>query len=203
MTGMPVALAPLFWSTLALAVALGVVSVSLVVQIVRGHISVTVPWGRGTVAVTERTVEIRAPRHRVVDALKSAARGRGQTDEQGEETRVLEEEDGLVVNESLTRSRYGLVHAVELVRIEPHRVAYRHLNGPLPGTEEEFILEDTQDGTSVRYRGTIPVSFWGLGRRVARRLIIPEYDRLIALHLDALRQTCESRAARAEERGSR
>lgn len=202
MTHLPLGLSPLFWTTLALAVVLGFVAATLVIQIVRGHISVTVPWGRGTVAIPERAVEIRAPRHMIVDALRSAARGRGQPQGRGEETHVLDEEGDLVANESVTRSRYGLVHAAELVRIETHRVAYRHLQGPLPGTEEEFILEDTGVGTSVRYRGVIPVSFWGLGRMVARLLIVPEYDRLIAVHLASLRETCESRAARAEGRGS-
>ncbi len=197
-----IAVSPLFWSTLALAVVLGAVTVALVVEIVRGHVSVTVPWGRRWVGLAERTVEIGAPRGVVAETLLRAARGETPPLFRGERTEVLDAEDGLVVNTSLTASRYGLVRAVEMVRVGPDRVTYLHLSGPLPGTEEEFALRDSEAGTTVTYRGRIPVSFWALGRLVARALIVPEYERLIAVHMEALRRTCEARARRRPGAGA-
>ena len=106
-------------------------------------------------------------------------------------------EDGgdLVVNESLTDSRFGLVRAREAVRFHPDgRVTYRHLAGPLPGTEEAFEVRAADGGTELTYRGQIPVDFWALGRVVARWLILPEYERLLDAHIAALVRTSETRA---------
>jgi hypothetical protein len=192
---------PLAWSTLGLSVLVVVITVVLIARVTRGHVSVSIPWGRTSLPLAERTLQILAPRDLAVATLRSAARGTSAPVRSGEWTVVLDEEGGLIVNASLTRSRYGGVRAIELVRVEAERVRYRHLGGPLPGTEEEFLLTEEGGHTTVSYRGNVPVSFWGLGRLVARVLILPEYNRLVALHMDVLKRSCEVRAARARSRG--
>jgi hypothetical protein len=197
-----VGLSSLFWSTLGLAVVLSGVTVALLLEIVRGHVAVRIPWGRRFYPLEERLQEIDAPRSVVVDLLRAAARGATPGLTREERCSVVDEQDGLIVNESITPSVYGPVEAMELVRVEPDRVTYRHLSGPLPGTEEEFVLGETDGRTTVTYRGRIPISFWGLGGLVAKALVLPEYNRLIGVHMDALKRTAEGRAGRRRREGS-
>jgi hypothetical protein len=194
-----VAASPLLWSTIALAAILAAVAAVIIVQIAQGRISVAVPWGRRDVPLRERQVRIAAPRDLVRDVLTSAARGRTPSLESGERTEVVDGQDGLILNRSLTRSKFGLVQAMELVRVTEERVAYLHVAGPLPGTSEDFRLEQVNGETLLGYRGRIPVSFWALGRAVARLLIVPEYERLLDRHIAALKSTCEELAARGRQ----
>lgn len=189
----------MLWSTIALAAILAVVTAVIIVQVARGRISVTVPWGRRDVPLRERHVSIAAPRDVVRDVLTSAARGRTPSLESGERTEVVDEQDGMILNRLLTRSKFGLVQAMELVRVTEERVAYLHVAGPLPGTSEEFRLEQADGETLLGYRGCVPVSFWGLGRVVARLLIVPEYERLLDRHIAALKSTCEELASRGRQ----
>jgi hypothetical protein len=184
------------WSTILLVVILGAVAAAMVVQVALGRISVTIPWGGRDVPLRDRNVRIAAPPGLVRDALTAAARGRAPPLEPGERIEVVDEEEGLILNRSSTRSRFGLVHAMELVRVAADRVTYLRVAGPLPGTTEEFLLENVGCETALGYRGRIPISFWGLGRAVARALIVPEYERLLDVHIAALKSTCEERAAR-------
>jgi hypothetical protein len=47
-------------------------------------------------------------------------------------------------------------------------VGFRHLGGPVPHAVEEFVLEETDSGTVLRYSGEIGIDFFILGRIAAR-----------------------------------
>ncbi len=169
------------------------VAAILTVGIARGRITMELGWGRSTLPLRDRRLSIQASPEVVEGLLWEAARGKVPGLTKRERTTVLEEGGDLVVNESLTDSRFGLVRSREAVRFHSGgRVTYRHLSGPLPGTEEVFELRPVQGGTELSYRGRIPVDFWALGRVVARWLILPEYERLLDIHLAALAKTSES-----------
>ncbi|MGH2654102.1 MAG: hypothetical protein ACRDHV_07105 [Actinomycetota bacterium] len=194
----PVAVSPAWWGSLAaVSAVLLAVAVILVVGIARGRITMELGWGRSWLPLRERRVPIEAPPEIVIGVLREAARGTIPGITARERTVVLEESGDLVVNESVNDSRFGGVRAREAVRFDPHgRVTYRHLSGPLPGTEERFDVRNTDLGSELAYQGRIAVDFWGLGRVVARVLILPEYERLLDLHIAALTGTCETRARR-------
>lgn len=152
-------------------------------------------WGRSRLRLRDRGVTIAAPPEVVLHLLRQAARGEVPGVTQRERTEVIEAEGDLIVNESLNDSRFGMVRTREAVRFHPDgRVTYRHLAGPLPGTEEAFQVQPADGGSSLTYQGTIPVDFWALGRLIARLLILPEYERLLDEHLGALTKTAEARA---------
>lgn len=190
-----------WWGPLVVVSAiLLAVAVILTVGIARGRISMELRWGTSWIPLRERSVRVEAPPDVVLDLLREAARGNVPGMTKRERTTVLEESGELVLNESLNDSRFGMVRAREAVRFHPDgRVTYRHLTGPLPGTEETFTVRAADEGTDLAYRGRIPVDFWGLGRIVARALIVPEYERLLDVHIAALARTCRARARR--ERG--
>jgi hypothetical protein len=194
----PLAVSAVWWgSLLAVSVMLLAVAVVLTLGIARGRISMELGWGTSWMSLRERRIPIEAPPEVVVGVLREAARGTVPGITHRERTLVLEESGDLVVNESENDSRFGMVRAREAVRFHPEgRVSYRHLSGPLPGTEESFMVRGVDEGTELTYRGRIPVDFWGLGRLVARWLILPEYERLLDAHLAALTKTCQARARR-------
>jgi hypothetical protein len=178
----------------SLLVAVGAVLVS---GIARGRITMELGWGRSRVSLRDRRVEIAAPPVLVLELLRQAAMGEVPGISKRERTEVIEADGDLIVNESLNDSRFGMVRAREAVRFHPDgRVTYRHLAGPLPGTEEAFEVSPADGGSVLTYRGSIPVDFWALGRLVARLLILPEYERLLDEHLAALTKTAEARAGR-------
>lgn len=182
---------------LGVSVLLLAVAVILTVGIARGRITMELGWGRSWMSLRERQVPIAAPPEVLIHLLRQAARGEVPGISKRDRTAVLEESGDLVVNESLNDSRFGLVRAREAVRFHPDgRVTYRHLAGPLPGTEETFKVRASNGGAELLYRGRIPVDFWALGRLVARSLILPEYERLLDVHIAALRKTCDARARR-------
>lgn len=192
------AVSPVWWgSLLGVSLLLVAVAAVLIVGIARGRITMELGWGRNRMGLRDRRVEIAAPPELVLDLLREAAGGEVPGISKREGTDVIEADGGLIVNESLNDSRFGLVRAREAVRFHPDgRVTYRHLSGPLPGTEEEFGVHADDAGTRLTYRGSIPVDFWALGRLVARLLILPEYERLLDRHLEALSKTAELRARR-------
>jgi hypothetical protein len=195
---MVIAVSAAWWgSLLGVSLALALVAGVLIVGIARGRITMELGWGRSGVALRDRRVRIAAPPEVVLDLLRRAARGYVPGITKRERTEVIEAEGDLIVNESLNDSRFGMVRAREAVRFHPDgRVTYRHLAGPLPGTEEAFEVRPADGGTALTYRGRIPVDFWGLGRLVARLLILPEYERLLDRHLEALAKSAEVRARR-------
>jgi hypothetical protein len=194
----PLAVSAVWWgSLLAVSVVLVAVAVVLTLGIARGRISMELGWGTSWMPLRERRISIEAPPEVVLGVLREAARGTVPGITPRERTVILEESRDLVVNESVNDSRFGMVRAREAVRFHPDgRVSYRHLSGPLPGTEESFTARAADEGTELTYRGRIPVDFWGLGRLVARWLILPEYERLLEAHIFALTRTCRARARR-------
>ena len=193
---MILAVSPAWWGSLvAVSLVLLGVAVVLIVGIAHGRITMELGWGTSWMSLRNRRVPIAAPPEIVFDVLREAARGTIPGITARERTVVLEDSGDLVVNESVNDSRFGRVRAREAVRFHPGgRVTYRHLSGPLPGTEESIEVRAADDGSELRYQGRIPIDFWALGRLVARALILPEYERLLDLHIAALAKTCETRA---------
>lgn len=150
------------------------------------------------VRLREQAVFINAPRELVFQVL--SAMGRGRLPGSGDEgARVLERRaEGHLVVEFRTRAGRKLWRTVEEVRLfPPERVTFRHLEGPLDHSAEEFILEAQEEGTLLRYRGEFEYRLPVLGPLLSYLYIRPRYNAVIREHMERIKEAAEARAARS------
>jgi hypothetical protein len=118
--------------------------------------------------------------------------------------RVLERGGDMVLAEHFTPVRGGLVATtVETVRFSrPERVSFRLVRGPVPLVEEEFLLQEHDGATTLRYHGELAADLWALGRWwggvVGRR-----WDAAVAASLAGVGAEAERRAGAASRSGRR
>lgn len=152
------------------------------------------------VRLTDRYITIDAPRPLVFQMLGAFGRGHLPGDE-GESSKVLERDGDRLTVEFFTldgKRRYRTVEEVNL--FPPERITFRHLEGPLHHSSEEFLLEEVAGGTRLSYRGDIQCRMaWmpGMGWLVGRFYVKPKYDRVIRQHMDRLKIAAQARAARS------
>jgi hypothetical protein len=75
----------------------------------------------------------------------------------------------------------------------PQRVDFRVVRGPVPHVVESFLLEPSERGTRLTWRGELGTDFWVAGAwwggRVAR-----QWDRAVRSSLAAITAEAERRA---------
>ena len=158
------------------------------------------PEGNMKVHLANQNITIAAPRPLVFQMLSAFGRGHLPGDD-GESSRVLEREGDRLTVEFFTkegRRRYRTVEEVTL--FPPERIAFRHLEGPLHHSSEEFLLAEVADETELSYRGDIQCRMaWlpGVGWLIARFYVRPKYDRVIRRHMERLKMAAQARAARS------
>ena len=79
---------------------------------------------------------------------------------------------------------------------------FRHLTGPVPHAVEEFVLEEMNGVTELRYSGELGIDFFILGRIAGRHWVRSQWERVVSAHMDDVRQRAETRAARRVARGT-
>src|SRR6266545_2291825 len=173
----------------ALAAAAGVY-----VGTVTGRLTVDLGWGRSRRPLGPLTVTIAAPRELVFDVIAAPYLGRTPTAMAGK-LRVLERGADMVLAEHYTPVGSGLVATtVETVRFtRPERVSFRLVRGPVPYVVEEFLLQEQDGATTLRYHGELAADLWALGRWwggvVGRR-----WDAAVAASLAGVGAEAERRA---------
>lgn len=133
-----------------------------------------------------QTVHVAAPRELTFEVVAAAGKKIGDTD------------NGIVV-EFETRWGGRSIKTVEEVRLRPpDSIAYRWLEGPLDGVEEEIRFEQHPSReTSMTYSGTFEVPGDIAGWLRAMLVVRPIFDRLVADHLEQGKQMAEKRAGRS------
>lgn len=165
------------------------------VGVVTGRVTVDLGWGRSRRPLGPLVVTIAAPRELVFDVIAAPYLGRTPAALAGK-LRVLERGGDMVLAEHYTPVRGGLVATtVETVRFtRPERVSFRLVRGPVPYVEEEFLLQEQDGTTMLRYHGELAADLWALGRWwgevVGRR-----WDAAVAASLAAVGTEAERRAA--------
>jgi hypothetical protein len=165
------------------------------VGVVTGRVTVDLGWGRSRRPLGPLVVTIAAPRELVFDVIAAPYLGRTPAALAGR-LRVLERGGDMVLAEHYTPVRGGLVATtVETVRFtRPERVSFRLVRGPVPFVEEEFLLQERDGATTLRYHGELAADLWALGRWwgevVGRR-----WDAAVAASLAAVGAEAERRAA--------
>jgi len=171
------------------------------VGVVTGRVTVDLGWGRSRRSLGPLVVTIAAPREVVFDVIAAPYLGRTPMALAGK-LRVLERGEDMVLAEHYTPVRGWLVATtVETVRFSrPERVSFRLVRGPVPYVEEEFLLQEQDGATTLRYHGELAADLWGLGRWwggvVGRR-----WDAAVAASLAGVGAEAERRAGVARSRG--
>ena len=152
------------------------------------------------VQLASQHITIDAPRALVFQMLSAFGRGHLPGDE-GESSKVLERDGDQLTVEFITMEGKRSYRTVEEVTLfPPERITFRHLEGPLHYSSEEFRLEEASGGTELSYRGDIRCRLaWlpGVGWLIARFYVRPKYDRVIRQHMERLKTAAEARAARS------
>lgn len=151
------------------------------------------------IELKRQSVEIDAPRELVFQMLSSFRRGRIAGDNT-ESTRLISEDGNVKTVEFTTKAgpfSYRTLEEVTLHR--PEKIEFKHLEGPLDFSEEEFTLDETPDGgTLLTHSGSfvwkrIPFFGW-FGGVIHTR---PMYHSVIRKHFATVREAAETRAARS------
>src|ERR671915_1157027 len=79
----------------------------------------------------------------------------------------------MVLAAHFTPVKCGVATTLETVRFErPERIDFRVVRGPVPHAAESYVLEATEQGTTLTWSGELGTDFWALGAwwgdRVAR-----------------------------------
>ena len=151
------------------------------------------------IQLNPQSVEIDAPRELVFQMLSSFRRGRIAGDN-AESTRLISEDGNVKTVEFTTKAgpfSYRTLEEVTLHR--PERIEFKHLEGPLDFSEEEFTLDETPDGgTLLTHTGSFiwkrfPFFGWFGGVIYTR----PMYHSVIRKHFATVKEAAEARAARS------
>ncbi|MDA1127547.1 MAG: SRPBCC family protein [Chloroflexi bacterium] len=155
------------------------------------------------VRLREQSVVIRAPRSLVFELISSFGEGHAETDvrdptgEQEERSRLLEREGNRLLMEFHSRDGRKTYRTLEEVMLYPEeRITFRHLDGPLHHSQEEFLFTETDVGTTMTHHGEIECRMhWlpGAGWAVARFYVKRHYERLVLRHMNDLKDRAEGR----------
>jgi hypothetical protein len=164
--------------------------------LVTGAVPIDVGVGRRLRPLGPLTIMIRAPREVVFDVISQPYLGRA-TRAMQEKVRVLHAGSDMVLAAHRTPVGNRLVATtVETVRfIQPERVEFRLVRGPVPHVLEEFVLTERDGGTELTYRGELGTDFGPLGRWWAC-VVAPRWEGAVAATFDNVRTEAERRAAR-------
>jgi hypothetical protein len=162
---------------------------------VTGRLAVDLGWGRSRRSLGPLDVTITAPRELVFDVIASPYLGRTPAAMAGK-LRVLERGSDMVLAEHYTPVRRGLMATtVETVRFtRPERVSFRLVRGPVPYVVEEFVLEEQDAVTTLRYHGELAADLWALGRWWGG-VVGRQWNAAVAASLTSIAAEAERRAA--------
>jgi hypothetical protein len=191
------------WITVAVLAALMIAwGGAMFLALAMGRMHLDLGFGRSLHQLGPITTTIRAPRELVFDMISAPYLGRSPAAAAGIE--VLASTERLVVARHHTRVHFYTAQTTEAVDFTPpSRIGFRHLTGPIPHALEEFVLEQTDAGTDLRYSGELGIDFFIFGRIAGRHWVRPQWERVVAAHIEDLKQRAETIAARHTARESR
>lgn len=165
------------------------------VAVVTGRLTLDLRIGRRRRPLGPIDATIEAPRP-VVHAVIAEPYLKRPTHAMAAKLRVVERGSDMVVAEHFTRLGSRLVATtVESVRFSPPaRVDFRLLRGPVPAVLESFELDTTPDeGTRLRYQGTLETDLWYLGA-LWGRIVAKHWTRTVSESLASIKAEAERRA---------
>ena len=152
------------------------------------------------VKLRQQSITIDAPRSAVFELISSFG---GVEDPSGcspgsnsEGKKLVERDSNRLVMECRSRDGRKLYRTLEEVMFYPEeRITFRHLEGPLYHSREEFRFGDAEAGTTMTHNGEIECRMhWlpGVGWTVARFYVKRRYERLVLRHMNGLKERAEA-----------
>jgi hypothetical protein len=171
--------------------------------LVRGALSVDVGWGRRVRPLGPFSVEVAAPVATVFDVI-SAPYLRPTPRAMADKLEVIERGSDMVLAAHHTPVRRGLVATtLETVRFDPpYQVHFRLVRGPVPCVVEQFLLHETDGGTTLEYRGELGTDFWRAGQWWADQ-VATKWEAAVRSSFASIRAESERRAVSATARTGR
>ena len=161
-----------------------------------GRLHLDLGWGRSLHELGPIEIRIAAPRERVFEMISEPYLRHNPKDSGIE---VLARGEDLVVAAHHTKVHFYTAITVEAVEFEsPGRIGFTHIRGPVPHAVEEFVLEEANGVTELRYGGELGIDFFLLGRIAGRRWAAPQWERAVREHLEELKQRAELLSERAD-----
>ena len=151
------------------------------------------------VKLRQQSITVRAPRS-VVFALISAFGDNGGNNRSpsndGEGQRLVEREGNRLVMEFHSRDGRKMYRTLEEVVLYPdEKITFKHLEGPLYHSEEEFVFTELGSATMMTHNAEIECRMsWlpGAGWVVARFYVKGHYERLVLRHMTDLKERAEA-----------
>ena len=154
------------------------------------------------VTLQTQSVTIQAPRSevfRLISSFGDAEIGEASGTSAGdfEEGKTLLERDGnRLLMEFRSRDGRKMYRTLEEVMLYPEeRITFKHIEGPLNHSQEEFQFTEDDSGTRMTHNGEIecrmhwlPVAGWIVARFYVKR----HYERLVLRHMNSLKDQAES-----------
>ena len=190
------------WIVVGVLVALGLLMFAGgLLLLAMGRLHLDLGWGRSLHELGPITVRFAAPREIVFEVISAPYLGRAPG---GSDIEIIAGDDAVVVAAHYTKVHFYTARTVEVMDFTPpSQVGFRHLTGPVPHAVERFTLEEIDEaGTELRYDGELGIDFFFLGRLAGRHWVRPQWERVVAAHLDEVKELAEQRAERRRSRES-
>ena len=153
------------------------------------------------VRLRTQSVTIRAPRSEVFRLISSfgdadiGEASRKSTSDIEEGKTLLERDGNRLLMEFRSRDGRKMYRTVEEVMLYPdERITFRHIEGPLHHSQEEFKFTAEDSGTKMTHNGEIecrmhwlPVAGWMVARFYVKR----RYESLVLRHMNSLKDQAE------------
>ncbi len=128
-----------------------------------GFVTVDLGVGRRVRPLGPVTWRIKADRETVFDLLAAPYAQRAPR-AMREKVQVWERGSDMVLAAHLTPVKCGVTTTVETVGFtRPERFDFRVVRGPVPHVKESFVLEATEDGTTLTWSGELGTDLGALG----------------------------------------
>ncbi len=107
---------------------------------------------------------------------------------------VWERGSDMVLAAHHTRVRSGVTTTVETVQFErPGRISFRLVRGPVPDVREAFVLEATDDGSTLTWEGELGTDFGALGA-LWGHVVAAAWEKAVRSSMEAVVAEAERRA---------
>ena len=157
------------------------------------------------VKLRTQSLSIRAPRSTVFKLISSfgdvvdGAKPSEKPNMNEEGKRLIERDGNRLLMEFRSRDGRKMYLTLEEVMLYPEeRITFRHLEGPLYHSQEEFVFTEADSGTIITHNGEIECRMHllpGAGWMVARFYVKRRYEKLVLRHMKSLKETAEGNSA--------
>jgi hypothetical protein len=128
-----------------------------------GALTLDLGFGRRLRRLGPLVQTICAPREVVFDVIAVPYLGRTPR-ALGVKLQVWERGSDMVLAAHFTPVKCGITTTLETVRFQrPNRVDFRLVRGPVPHLVESFLLNESDEGTELRWQGELGTDLWALG----------------------------------------